>query len=141
MEDDRWLRRTASCFEGCKRELDERGAVTLETYVEALSSIPAVFAFLGSVFGFAKKDLDGKLEHLAVCCRERDEGVTVKEAIEADHSAGRELAGRDPGAVSRPLHRVTNSLKFLNLLLEVPEGVTHTRARTRKHTHALSQTF
>ena len=112
-----WLAEVAEAFEGIKAGLDGTGEVDLGDYVRALERIPSIFDFLGSVFVFAKKDLTEKIEHLKA---NADGRGTVREAIRADVEAGRELAGNtktSPEAVSRPLHRVTNGLKFLNLLL------------------------
>jgi len=117
MEDeDRWLLKAVKAFEGCKEELESSGGIDLEAYVRALELIPLVFDSLGSVFGFAKKDIQDKAKHILASCSGK--GKTIKEAVGEDFKAGRALAGRDPEAVSRPLHRITNSLKFLNLLLK-----------------------
>ena len=119
-EEEKWLPSAAAAFGALNRELAESGSIDLAAYVEALKLIPTMFDYLGSVFGFAKKDLDEKIKHLLGYCESRKEGspVTVKGSIVADFDAGVHLAGRNPDAIARPLHRVSNSLKFLNLLLQ-----------------------
>ena len=112
--EEKWLQALVTTFEGIRDELEEKGEIDLENYVDALVKIIEVFDFLGSVFKFAKSDLVDKTGHLKRCCSERG-ATSVKSAVESDHAAGRALAGT---SVSRPLHRVTNSLKFLNLLLK-----------------------
>ena len=101
---------------------------------------------MGSVFGFAKQDLDEKISLLKSRASESD--VTLKEAIHADFENDKAYAGCSN---SRTLHRVTNAVKFVHLLLKdlmkeeskkehlryVHLPLQHTYKHTYKHTHTL----
>jgi len=103
---------TARAFKLCLREVEEK-ELSLKTYTAALDYIPAVFEHLGSVFSFAKKDLDEKISLLQGRASESD--LTLKGAIHADFENDKAYAGCSN---SRTLHRVTNAVKFVHLLLK-----------------------
>ena len=101
-------------FSECNTYQNEHDELKLGIYVEACGRIQYGLCQLGPVFAFASSDLTDKVSRLREASQQFPQ-LTVYSAIENDLKEKRATAGNSN---SRNLHRVTNAVKFIRILLE-----------------------